>query len=184
MHPLRSRRETNQETHAYALDVKSRARSTLYRSREGTVITALGEKWFILLEMIANPKENIDIGQRVDVETQMQAVMGRLDYSRISNRASQEIPGAIQNIVTECEDRFVKFLNMAGLISAQVHALSMLPGIGKALLRTMLKERQAQPFRNYSDVEERTGWRDPAENLVQRIRDEIEGRTGARLFVR
>lgn len=181
---MRRRRGSIRETHVYVLDFKSRARSVLHRSREGTIVTALGEKRFILLEMLANPGERFDAGERIEVDARIQAVMGRLGRTRISSRANQELPRAIQSIVTGCEDRFIKFLNMAGLVTAQVHSLSMLPGVGKALLRTILKERQKRPFENYADVEARTGWRDPAENLMQRIHDEMEGRAGARLFVR
>ena len=181
---MRTRRGPIRETHAYVLDFKSRARSVLRRSQEGIIVTALGEKRFILLEMLANPKEHFEIGERIDVEGRIQAVLGRLDYDNISNQASQEVPGAIQNIVSGCEERFVKFLNVAGLVTARAHSLSMLPGVGKALLKTMLKERQARPFQSYADIEERTGWRDPAENLALRIRSEMDGQTGTRLFVR
>lgn len=172
------------ETHARVLDVKTRARSVLFRSREGTIITALGERRFVLLEMLAKAGGRFEVGERVDVDGRIQAVLGRLDPSRMSTAATQEVPRAIQGIVTSCESRFVGYLNTAGLVNTQAHSIGMLPGVGRALLKVILKEREARPFESYADVEERTGWRDPAENLVQRIRDEMEGRTGTRLFVR
>jgi putative nucleotide binding protein len=180
---LRGNRDIH-ETHAYVLDVKSRARSVLFRSREGTIITALGERRFVLLEMLAKTGGIFEAGERVDVDERIQAVLGRLDYSRISIAAAQEVPRAIEGIVTSSESRFVGYLNTAGLVNTQAHSIGMLPGVGKALLKVILSEREARPFTSYADVEERTGWRDPAENLVQRIRDEMEGRTGTRLFVR
>ena len=180
---MRGNRDSR-ETHAYVLDVKSRARSVLFRSREGTIITALGEKRFVLLEMLAKAGERFEVGERVDVDGRMQAVLGRLDYTRISTTATQEVPRAIEGVVESCESRFVKYLNTAGLVNTQVHSIGMLPGVGRALLKVILSEREARPFTGYADIEERTGWRDPAENLVQRIRDEMEGRTGTRLFVR
>lgn len=166
------------------LDVKSRARSALYRSREGTIVTALGEKRFILLEMLAKPKTQFESGERIEVDERIQAVLGKLDYSMIPETAIQEIPRTIHSIVESCEARFIKYLNVAGLVTAQVHSIGMLPGVGKAILKAILSEREAHPFTSYADIESRTGWRNPTENLVQRIRDEIEGRTGTRLFVR
>lgn len=181
---MREKRGPVRETHAYVLDVKSRGRSTIYRSREGMMVTALGEQRFVLLEMLAKSGSVFEAGERIAVDGRIQAVLGRLDYSRISDSAAREVPRAIQQIVECGESRFVAYVNAAGLVTTQAHAIGMLPGVGKSLLNTILEERRRCPFESYADIETRTGWRFPAENLVQRIRDEMEGRTGMRLFVR
>lgn len=181
---MREKRGPIRETHAYVLDVKSRARSTIHRSREGMIVTALGEQRFVLLEMLARPGSVFEVGERIEVDGQIQAVLGRLDHSRISDSAAREVPRAIQQIVECGESRFAAYVNTAGLVTTQAHAIGMLPGVGKSLLNAILEERRKRPFDSYADIETRTGWRSPAENLVQRIRDEMEGRTGIRLFVR
>ena len=181
---MREKRGAVRETHAYVLDVKSRGRSVLYRSREGMIVTALGEQRFVLLEMLARSGSVFEAGERIEVDGRIQAVLGRLEYSRISDSAVREVPRAIQQIVEECESRFVEYMNTAGLVTTQAHAIGMLPGVGKSLLSVILEERRKHPFESYADIEARTGWRSPVENLVQRIRDEMEGQTGIRLFAR
>lgn len=176
------------ETHAYVLDVKTRSRSALFRGREGTILTALGDKRFTLLELLGSPGKRFEVGERLDISRdgrdRVLAVLGKLEYSRISTAATEELSVVVRQIVEAAEERFAGYVSHAGLVTAQVHALSMLPGVGKAVMKSILDQRAIREFEGYADIEARTGWRDPAENIYRRIQDELEGRTGTCLFVR
>ena len=82
------------------------------------------------------------------------------------------------------EERFVRYVNTAGLVTAQFHPLGVMPGVGKAVLKSILQRREAREFESYQDISANTGWRDPVESITARIHGEMAGRTGARLFVR
>lgn len=183
-----NRPTTLHETHAHVLDVRTRSRSTLFRGREGTIITALGDRRFTLLELLGTPGERFQVGERLDISRdgrdRVTAVLGKLEYSRISAAATEELRRVVAGVVESGEARFVEYVNRAGLVTAQVHALSMLPGVGRAAMKAILEQRATREFTSYQDVESRTGWRDPAENICRRIQDELEGRTGTCLFVR
>lgn len=176
------------ETYAYVLDVRTRSRSTLFRGREGTIIIALGDRRFTLLELLGTAGERFEVGERLDISRdgrdRVTAVLGKLEYSRISAAAIEELRRVVAGVVESGEARFVEYVNRAGLVTAQVHALSMLPGVGRAAMKAILEQRAAREFTSYQDVESRTGWRDPAESICRRIQDELEGRTGTCLFVR
>ena len=176
------------ESSAYVLDVRMRSRSTLFRGREGTIITAIGDRRFTLLELLGSPGERFQVGERLDISRdgrdRVTAVLGKLEHSRISATAAEEMRRVVAGVVESDEARFVEYVNRAGLVTAQVHALSMLPGVGKAVMKAILEQRATREFASYQDIESRTGWRDPSENICRRIQDELEGRTGTCLFVR
>ena len=183
-HLLRENKFVQHETYAYILDIKTRARSTIHKSREGTILTTLGDKRFTILEMLGKPDEQYAIGERIDIEKCVMSVLGKLYYNRLSMRAVDEIPLTIQKIVESSESRFVQYVNKAGLVTAQFHTLSVMPGVGKAVLKSVLERRDIQEFVSYDDISENTRWRNPAESIIQRIHDEVMGRTGSRLFAR
>ena len=53
----------------------------------------------------------------------------------------------IQTIVLEDEARFIRYFNEAGPITTRMHALELLPGIGKKLMWAVLNERKKGPFK-------------------------------------
>jgi len=142
------------------------------------LIQGVGEANFVLMEM--TPKEGIvpKVGDRVYIGSGERNVIDhvnrRIYYNELSNNAKIELPFEIQRIVLDNEPRFIRFFNDAGPITTRMHALELLPGIGKKLMWAILNERKKGPFKSFKDLTERIkGLHYPERLLAKRIEDEL-----------
>ena len=90
----------------------------------------------------------------------------------------------METIVTENESKFVEYLNNAQPLTPRIHALELIPGIGKTYMKTMLEEREKKKFESYQDLQERVGFKEPIKHISERIMDEITGESRMNLFVK
>ena len=176
------------EEYAYALDYKSRAKSTTVRGRTGVIVVALGEERLTLLEILGIENSTFDIGERVYIgkegRTKVQSVLGKMDYAKTSDTAKNEIPKVVESIVTTNEKKFVDYINNAQPLTPRTHSLELIPGIGKTYMNVIIKEREKELFQSYNDIEERVGLKEPVSHLTQRIVEEISGEAKMNLFVK
>ena len=176
------------EEYAYVLDFNPRGKSSTVRGREGIIITAIGEDRLTLLEVLGVPNSAFEVGERIYIgkegRTKVLSVLGKMDYENISSSAQSELQGVIEKIVTQNESRFVDYLNNAQPLTPRIHALELIPGIGKTYMKTMLEERDKKKFENYQDLQERVGFKDPVKHISERIMDEITGESRMNLFVK
>ena len=176
------------EEHAYILDSKLRAKSITVHGRTGIIIIAIGEERLTLLEILGIEDSTFDVGERIYIgkegRTKVQSVLGRVDYVKISDSAKNEIPGVVELIVTKNEKKFVDYINNAQPLTPRIHALELIPGIGKTYLNAIIKEREKGPFESFNDIEKRVGLKEPIKHLSQRIIEEISGETRMNLFVK
>lgn len=176
------------EEHAYILDFVQRGKSTTVRGREGIIIQAIGEERLTLLELLGIQNTNFEVGERVYIgregRNKVMSVLGRLDYNDISQSAKNEITNIVEKIVITNEKRFVDYINMAQPITPRIHALELIPGIGKTYMMTIIKGRDKKKFDSFADIQNRVGLRDPAKLIAKRIIDELSGETRMNLFVR
>jgi putative nucleotide binding protein len=142
------------------------------------LVQAVGETNFVLMEM--TPKEGVVpvAGARVYIGGGSRDVIDhvnrRIDYSELSNSAKLELPFVIQTIVLEDEPRFIRYFNDAGPITTRMHALELLPGIGKKLMWSVLNERKKGSFKSFADLVERVkGLHNPEKLIAKRIEDEL-----------
>ncbi|MDD4487710.1 MAG: DUF655 domain-containing protein [Methanothrix soehngenii] len=142
------------------------------------LVQAVGETNFVLMEM--TPKEGVVpvAGARVYIGSGSRDVIDhvnrRIDYSELSNSAKLELPFVIQTIVLEDEPRFIRYFNDAGPITTRMHALELLPGIGKKLMWSVLNERKKGSFKSFADLVERVkGLHNPEKLIAKRIEDEL-----------
>ncbi len=140
------------EEYAYVLDSKSRSKSTTVRGRTG-ILT--------LLEILGIENSTFDVGERIYIgkegRTKVQSVLGKMDYVKISDSAKNEIPRIVESIVTKNEKKFVDYINIAQPLTPRIHALELIPGIGKTYMTVIIKEREKEPFESFHDIEKRTG---------------------------
>ena len=176
------------EEYAYVLEHKSRAKSTTVRGRTGVIVIALGEERLTLLEILGIENSTFDIGERIYIgkegRTKVQSVLGKMDYSKTSDSAKNEIPSVVESIVTTNEKKFVDYINNAQPLTPRIHALELIPGIGKTYMTVIIKEREKEPFESFHDIEKRVGLKEPIKHLSQRIIEEISGKTRMNLFVK
>ena len=176
------------EEYAYVLEYKSRGKSTTVHGRTGVIVIALGEERLTLLEILGIENSTFDIGERIYIgkegRTKVQSVLGKMDYNKTSELVKSEIPKIIELIVTTNEKKFVDYINDAQPLTPRVHALELIPGIGKTYMNIIIKERENERFQNYHDIEKRAGLKEPVKHLVQRIVEEISGEARMNLFVK
>ncbi|KAF6243712.1 DUF655 domain-containing protein [Nitrosopumilus sp. b1] len=176
------------EEYAYVLDFNARGKSSTVRGREGIIVTAIGEDRLTLLEILGIPNSAFEVGERIyigkDGRTKVLSVLGKLQYEKISSSAQSELPGVVEDIVTENEERFVNYLNNAQPLTPRIHALELIPGIGKTYMKTMLEEREKKKFTSFDDIQERVGLKEPIKHISQRILEEVTGETRMNLFVK
>jgi putative nucleotide binding protein len=176
------------EEHAYVLDYNSRGKSSTVKGRDGIIITAIGEDRLTILEILGVPNSTFEIGEKIYIgkegRTKVLSVLGKLDYEHISSSAQTELQTVVENIVSENESRFVEYLNKAQPLTPRIHALELIPGIGKTYMKIMLEERDKKIFESYDDLQERVGFKEPIKHISERIMDEITGESRMNLFVK
>ncbi|MCY3854219.1 MAG: DUF655 domain-containing protein [Thaumarchaeota archaeon] len=176
------------EEYAYVLDFHTRHKSLTVPGREGTIIIGLGEDRLTLLEILGVPNATFDVGELIyigkDGRTKVLSVLGKISYNRISASAKNELDSIIEKIVTKNEKRFVDYLNNAQPLTPRIHALELIPGIGKTYMKSMLDEIKKKKFTSFTDLQERVGFKEPAKNIAKRIMDEITGKTRMNFFVK
>ena len=107
-----------------------------------------------------------------------------MEHDNVSSSAQSELPSVVENIVTTNESKFVEYLNNARPLTPRIHALELIPGIGKTYMKTMLEEREKKKFESYQDLQERVGFKEPIKHISERIMDEITGQSRMNLFVK
>ena len=176
------------EEYAYILDFMLRGKSNTVRGREGIIIQAIGEERLTLLELLGVQNMSFEVGERVYIgregRDKVISVLGRLDYHDISQSAKNELPNIVEIIVIANEKRFIDYMNMSQPITPRIHALELIPGIGKTYMMTIIKERDKKRFESFEDIQNRVGLRDPAKLIAKRIIDEIAGEARMNLFVK
>jgi putative nucleotide binding protein len=176
------------EEYAYVLDFTPRGKSVTVRGREGIIIQAIGEERLTLLELLGVQNASVEVGERVyigrDGRDKVASVLGRLEYNDVSQVAKNELPSIVEKIVSANEKRFIDYINMSQPITPRIHALELIPGIGKTYMMTIIKERDKKKFENFADLQNRVGLREPAKLIAKRIIEEIMGQARMNLFVR
>jgi putative nucleotide binding protein len=176
------------EEYAYVLDYTQRGKSTTVRGREGLIIQGIGEEHLTLLELLGIQNMNFEVGERVYIgregRDKVMSVLGRLEYDDISQSAKNDLPTIVERIVLQNEKRFVDYINNAQPVTPRIHALEMIPGIGKTYMLNIIKQREKKRFESFVDLQSRVGLREPAKLIVKRIVDEIAGQARMNLFVR
>lgn len=142
------------------------------------LVQGVGETNFVLMEM--TPKEGVVpvMGEKVYIgggdRQVIDHVNRRISYDDLTNGAKLELPFEIQKIVLDKESRFIRYFNDAGPITTRMHALELLPGIGKKLMWAILNERKKGTFKGFSDLTERVkGLHNPEKLIGKRILDEL-----------
>jgi putative nucleotide binding protein len=65
-----------------------------------------------------------------------------------------------------------------------MHALELLPGIGKKSMWQIINAREKKAFSSFKDIESRTSIGDPVKVIAKRILDELGGGEKYRIFSR
>ncbi len=169
------------EDYAYILDYLAQGTSGGGFSKREPVCYAIGDEEFKLFELVPKAGAQVDIGVRTyigkdtaDVKRDIiDHVKRRINYNDLTSNAQAELEYAVNDIVLSKQMRFIRFFNEAEGISMRKHMLEELPGLGKKSMMAILEERKKGNFKDFSDLSERTGVKNPEKLIVARIVLEI-----------
>jgi putative nucleotide binding protein len=178
------------EEFAYILDYLPQGRlgSQKPAFRGEGLVQMVGGTYFTLLEAIPRRGETLQIGDMVYVgmkgRTQISHIIGRINYDDLTSTAKAELPAIIETMIKGQEQRFLKFFNESQPITSRMHAMELIPGIGKKLMWQVLNQREIKKFTSFEDLKERANIQDPVKMLAKRIIDELSKEEKYRLFTR
>ncbi|NIP67595.1 DUF655 domain-containing protein [Candidatus Bathyarchaeota archaeon] len=184
-----TKRGQKYEEYAYVLDYLPHGRpGTNRRYRTGPLIQVIGERYFTLLEAIVKETAKMKSSNRVYVGKQdrkmVTYIIGRIGFEELTSTAKMELPDVVEKIVSNRENEFVDFFNKSQAITPRMHALELLPGIGKKYMWQVIDERERKPFKSFKDLQTRTDIPNPAKLISKRIIEELSGESKHRLFTR
>jgi len=181
--------EKRYEEYAYVLDFLPHGRPGSRQSyRAGALVQVIGEEYFTLLEAIAKEGVVLKSSQRVyvgkDARDEVTYIIGRIGHNELTTTAKMELPTVVEKIVLNRESWFVNFFNTAQAITPRMHALELIPGIGKKYMWQIIDEREKSPFKSFEDLQQRTNIPSPVKLIVKRILEELSGESKHRFFTR
>jgi len=187
-HKERSGRQLYEE-YAYVLDFMPQGKpGTRAGYRAGPVVQVIGESFYTLLEANARSGVTLRTYDRVYVGKNKRDVItyiiGRVGYDELTTNAKLELPNAIERIVLKQEERFIEFFNTAHAMTPRMHALELIPGIGKKYMWQIVDEREKRRFTNFDDLQSRVNIPNPAKLVAKRIAEELSGESKYRIFIR
>jgi putative nucleotide binding protein len=119
-----------------------------------------------------------------DSRQEITYIIGRIGYDELTSAAKNELPVVIEKIVMNREAWFTNFFNTAQAITPRMHALELIPGIGKKYMWQIINERERNAFKNLEDLQQRANIPSPAKLVTKRILEELSGESKYRLFTR
>lgn len=172
------------EEYAYVIDYIPYGRG--YRAEP--TVQLVGESYFTLLEAVLKEDATVSVGERVYVgkegRTKISYIKSRLRYDELTSAAKAQLLPIIEKIMKSREEHFIRFFNQASAVTPRMHALELIPGVGKKLTHTILKAREVKPFESFQDLKDRTGILNPLKLLAKRVLIELKGEDKYYLFTR
>lgn len=185
--------EKRYEEYAYVLDFLPHGRPGVRVSgragyRAGALVQLVGEEFFTLLEALIKegaalrPHDRVYVGK--EAREEVTYIIGRIGYEELTAAARTELPSVISRIVLNREEWFVDFFNNARAITPRMHALELIPGIGKKYMWQVINVRERKPFESFEDLQKRTEIPNPVKLITKRVLEELGGDSKYRLFTR
>jgi putative nucleotide binding protein len=178
------------EEYAYVLDFLQFGRPVADKSRHLALPTVqvIGETYFTLLEAEVRSGAPINLHERVYIgkerREKINRIIGRIGYTDLTANAKAEVLPVLEELISNQEQRFVGFFNNSQAITPRMHALELLPGIGKKSMWQIINAREKTPFTSFKDIQERSSVGDPIKVIAKRILDELGGGEKYRIFSR
>jgi putative nucleotide binding protein len=178
------------EEYAYVLDYLEHGRTSADKPRHLALptIQVIGESYFTLLEAEVRSGTEANLHERVYIgkerREKVNRIIGRIGYNDLTANAKAEILPVLERLIINQEQRFVTFFNNSQAITPRMHALELLPGIGKKSMWQIINAREKNPFTSFKDIESRTSIGDPVKVIAKRILDELGGGEKYRIFSR
>jgi len=181
--------EKRYEEYAYVVDYLPHGRPSARPSyRAGALVQLVGEEFFTLLEatlregLVLKPYDRVYVGK--EGRQEITYIIGRIGFEELTSAARVELPSVVEKIVLNREAWFINFFNTAQAITPRMHALELIPGIGKKYMWQIINEREKTQFKNFDELQQRANIPSPAKLVAKRVLEELSGESKYRLFTR
>lgn len=153
------------------------------------IAQAIGSKNFTLLELVPRRGIKLELKEKVYIgeskREKIYYILGRLQNSKLTETAKQQLEEFIEKQITENKQKFVDFFNKADAINTRLHQFELLPGFGRKHTDAILKEREKKAFESLEELKKRvSNLPDPKKAIEKRIIREITGKERYNLFTR
>ena len=149
------------------------------RNKKSLILNLKTEKGVEILKKLVKVSDIV-------VENFRPGVLSKLGigYDELTVNAKIELENAVEMIVLSREELFVDFFNTAQPITPRMHALELIPGIGKKYMWDILNNREKKPFKNFADLQNRVNIPNPSKLITKRIIKELSSHSKYCLFTR
>jgi putative nucleotide binding protein len=182
-----SQQSKRYEEFAYVLDFIPRGKSSIIKEREGPLVQAIGEDRLTLLEILAATSADFKAGEKISIgkenRIKVVSVLGKLDYSELTNEGRNELEPVLEQMIRQNEPKYIAYFNELQPITPRLHALELIPGIGKTFMRQIVNQREKKKFESFEELERRVGLREPIKLVAKRIVEELSGGSRIMIFV-
>jgi putative nucleotide binding protein len=171
---------------ARVLDFLPQGKQGMHRPEP--VAQVVGEQYFSLLELILKEGTSLKVGDRVYIgdgkRDMVKYISGRIEPAALTVAAREELQNVLDTIIMENPQKFIDFFNKSGSVTTRMHAIELIPGIGKKHLWAIIEERKAGPFKDLADIKKRVPLlSDVRKMVIKRILDEMDDKDRYRIFV-
>jgi putative nucleotide binding protein len=144
---------------------------------------------FVLYEVKINKSPNLDlrpeekkIYEEFIKENKLREVIKKIDYEELTNTSKALLQPILEREILNYEEEFINFFNNSTSITPRMHALKLLPGIGKKHMWEIIEAREKQKFTSFQDIADRTSTSNPAKQIALRIIKELQ-REGIKYYL-
>lgn len=133
---------------------------------------------FVLYEVKIEKNTNLKPEEKGFYEEFLQTgklreVQKKIDYKDLTSTSKALIQPVLEKEILNYEEEFINFFNNSTAITPRMHALKLLPGIGKKLMWELIEAREKQKFVAFQDIADRTSISNPTKQIALRIIKEL-----------
>ena len=152
------------------------------------IVQVIGKTHFLVLELVPKPGVHLQPLDEVYIgegkRDKIHHILGKLPLDKLTSTAQSELSYVLVDLIKASEARFVEFFNKAQPLTTRMHALELVPGLGKKHMWEIIEKREEKPFTSFADLRERVRFMpDPEKALQKRILEELGGNEKHNLFV-
>ncbi len=134
---------------------------------------------FVLYEVKTNKETSLkpeDTGLYEDFqkENKVREVLKKIDYNELTSTSKALLQPIIEKEVIAYEEEFINFFNNSTAITPRMHALKLLPGVGKKHMWEIIEAREKQKFVKFQDIADRTSVSNPTKLIALRLIKELQ----------
>ncbi len=141
----------------------------------------------LLLVALKKEAKPLEVGMKVYIgenkREEVHHIIERISPEKLNENGFMVLHEKLHEKVMENEKQYIEIINKIGPVNVRLHALSLIPGMGKKMVQKVVEERGKKPFESYQEMEDRLGASyNAAKSIEDRIIEEMENKDKYRIF--